>query len=108
MSPAPWSLLSVLVPEVAAAFDAALEEIGGNPTTPVWRDVVVRDQAGSALYSQGVLLDVTSLRNTEAALRAERDRAQRYLDVADVILLALDADGSGSPDSQLEEEPSAA
>ncbi|MDX6666012.1 MAG: hypothetical protein QOG68_2218 [Solirubrobacteraceae bacterium] len=60
----------------------------------VWeRDVLVRDEAGVPLFSQGVLLDVTSLRTTESALRAERDRAQRYLDVAEVTLVAVDAEG---------------
>jgi two-component system cell cycle sensor histidine kinase/response regulator CckA len=37
--------------------------------------------------------DVTARKRAEAALRLERDRAARYLDVADVILLALDLDG---------------
>ncbi len=34
--------------------------------------------------------DVTERKRSEEALRAERDRAQRYLDTAEVILLALD------------------
>jgi len=60
----------------------------------VWeRDVVVRDHAGRPLFSQGVLLDVTSLRTTEAELRVEHDRAQRYLDLAGAALLAVDLDG---------------
>jgi two-component system cell cycle sensor histidine kinase/response regulator CckA len=37
--------------------------------------------------------DVTDRKATETALRRERDRAARYLDVADVMLLALDTDG---------------
>lgn len=37
--------------------------------------------------------DVTEQKRAEAALRAERDRAQRYLDTAEVILLALDLQG---------------
>ncbi len=37
--------------------------------------------------------DVTERKRAEAALRLERDRAARYLNVADVILLALDRDG---------------
>jgi len=60
----------------------------------VWeRDLVVRDDAGRPLFSQGVLLDVTSLRTTEAELRVEHDRAQRYLDLAGTALLAVDLDG---------------
>jgi diguanylate cyclase (GGDEF)-like protein/PAS domain S-box-containing protein len=59
----------------------------------VWeRDRVVRDPEGAPQYTQGVVLDVTSLRTTEAALRDERDRAQRYLEVAGTIIVVLDAD----------------
>jgi diguanylate cyclase (GGDEF)-like protein/PAS domain S-box-containing protein len=60
----------------------------------VWeRDAIVRDREGRPLLTQGVLVDVTPLRAAEEALRAERDRAQRYLDVAGAIMLALDAEG---------------
>ncbi len=37
--------------------------------------------------------EILERKSAEAALRHERDRAQRYLDTADVILLALDLDG---------------
>jgi PAS domain S-box-containing protein len=37
--------------------------------------------------------DVTERRRAERAVRDERDRAQRYLDTAEVILLALDTNG---------------
>ena len=37
--------------------------------------------------------EIAERRAAEAALRAERDRAQLYLDTADVVLLAQDADG---------------
>ena len=37
--------------------------------------------------------EILERKQAEAALRAERDRAQRYLDTAEVILLALDMDG---------------
>jgi PAS domain S-box-containing protein len=40
-----------------------------------------------------VLHDVTERKRAEAAIRQERDRAQLYLDIADVILLALDLEG---------------
>ena len=39
------------------------------------------------------LIDVTARKRAEQALRAERDRAQQYLDVAGVMLLALDTRG---------------
>jgi two-component system cell cycle sensor histidine kinase/response regulator CckA len=37
--------------------------------------------------------DITSRKSTEVAVRDERDRAQRFLDTADVTLLALDVNG---------------
>jgi PAS domain S-box-containing protein len=37
--------------------------------------------------------EILERQQAESALRLERDRAQRYLDTADVILLALDLDG---------------
>ena len=37
--------------------------------------------------------DITERKRAELALRGERDRAQRYLDTADVILLKLDLEG---------------
>ena len=46
------------------------------------RDAVVRDEAGRPAYSQGVLLDVTALREAEAALLAEvadRRRAEEQI-----------------------------
>ena len=46
------------------------------------RDAVVRDEAGRPAYSQGVVLDVTALREAEAALRAEvadRRRAEEQI-----------------------------
>jgi diguanylate cyclase (GGDEF)-like protein/PAS domain S-box-containing protein len=59
----------------------------------VWeKDAPIRDDAGAPLFSQGVVVDITSLRRTELELREERDRAQRYLDVAGAIIVVLDPD----------------
>ena len=43
--------------------------------------------------SEDLEREVVERRQVELALRRARDRAQRYLDAADVILLALDLDG---------------
>jgi len=40
-----------------------------------------------------VFQDITEHKRADAAMLQERDRAQLYLDIADVILLALDLDG---------------
>jgi two-component system sensor kinase FixL len=42
---------------------------------------------------QGTTLDLTQRRETEQALRRERDRAQRYLDLVNVMIVAVDRDG---------------
>ncbi len=42
---------------------------------------------------QAIFRDITERRKVEEELRTERDRAAKYLNVADVILRALDAEG---------------
>ena len=55
----------------------------------VWdKEALVRD--GSPRFSQGVLVDVTPVRASETALRNERHKAQRYLDIAGAIIFVLD------------------
>jgi PAS domain S-box-containing protein len=57
----------------------------------VWeRDTIIRDDDGEPLFTQGVVVDISELRGAETALRDERDRAQRYLDVAGTIIVVLD------------------
>jgi diguanylate cyclase (GGDEF)-like protein/PAS domain S-box-containing protein len=66
------------------------------------RETILRDpESGRPTASQGVMVDITALKSTEsrlleteAALRAERDRTQTYLDVAGAILLLLNPDGT--------------
>jgi diguanylate cyclase (GGDEF)-like protein/PAS domain S-box-containing protein len=70
----------------------------------VWiaeRETIVRDERGRPSFCHGVMFDVTRLKTAEqklleaeSALRAERDLAQSYLDVARTVLLVLDIDGS--------------
>jgi two-component system cell cycle sensor histidine kinase/response regulator CckA len=51
------------------------------------------DSTGRITSVSTIARDITSRKRVEAALRDERDRAQRYLDTAEVTLLALDVDG---------------
>ncbi|MBN2703189.1 MAG: PAS domain S-box protein [Pontiellaceae bacterium] len=44
-------------------------------------------------YVLAALLDITARKNAELALRDEKDRVQQYLDVAGVMLLAIDREG---------------
>ena len=52
-----------------------------------------RGADGEVDFVYTVSRDITERKRAEQALRVERDRAQRYLDTADVILLKLDVEG---------------
>lgn len=72
-----------------------------------WREEInIRKKSGARLWveltaaviSEGETLfltyvDITERKMAELAIREERDKAQKYLDVAEVILLALDING---------------
>jgi diguanylate cyclase (GGDEF)-like protein/PAS domain S-box-containing protein len=67
----------------------------------IWeRDMIVRDDQGEAVCTQGVLMDVTeakharmALSESESLLREERDRAQRYLDIAATMIVVIGSNG---------------
>ena len=62
----------------------------------VWvsdRDEVVRDEEGRPLFAQGVVVDISAQREAEEGLREQRDRAERYLDLAGMVVLVLDTEG---------------
>jgi PAS domain S-box-containing protein len=52
-----------------------------------------REAGGEVDFFYTVSRDITERKRAEVALRDERDRAQRYLDTADVILLKLNLEG---------------
>ncbi len=68
----------------------------------IWeRDMIVRDDQGEAVCTQGVLMDVTeakharlALSESESLLREERDRAQRYLDIAATMIVVIGSGGT--------------
>jgi len=63
----------------------------GRDNAYEWSGVSVK--VGEKFHIHGVDRDVTERIRTERALKTERDRAQQYLDVVGVIILALNADG---------------
>lgn len=68
-------LLVALSGQVGRVYEnSQFQAVAQTQTEALEREILVREQA-------------------EAALRVERDRAQRYLDTAEVILLALDMEG---------------
>ena len=64
---------------------------GSSFPAEYWSYPMVRD--GKPIGSVVTFLDVTERKRADATIRKERDRAQQYLDIADVILLALDHEG---------------
>ncbi len=54
---------------------------------------MILDQEGKLQHSISVHLDITERKQTEQALRSEEERSRMYLDMAGVILLALDKEG---------------
>ena len=64
--------------------------VGGDPFAPSG-ELVLGGLLAVCLL--GVVACSIQIRRAEQAMRRQRDRAQQYLDIAAVILLALDADG---------------
>lgn len=61
----------------------------------MWFDtslVPLRDREGKISAVMGISHDITGLKKAEAGIAEERDRAQRYLDVAGVILIIIGKD----------------
>jgi len=99
-----------LVPDKAdsAGLARAVDEVvHGRPSSPVEVTLARRDgmpvqlEVTTALTTwQGrpavmhIIRDITERKQTEQALRQERDRAQSYLDVAGGIIVALDRQGT--------------
>lgn len=54
---------------------------------------MVRDSSGRPLFCIPTIEDISRKREIEKALEKEKARAQSYLDVANVIMVALDRDG---------------
>jgi diguanylate cyclase (GGDEF)-like protein/PAS domain S-box-containing protein len=60
----------------------------------VWdRETIVRDHRGRAVYGQGVIVDLTPMRETQEALEVARRQLASIIEVAPMILTAIDADG---------------
>jgi PAS domain S-box-containing protein len=103
--------LKLVHPDDQATVDQRMQDFlaGGNEIYHVesrmqakdgeWRWIVARGKAvqwdtdGQVAKMVGTCADVTTCKQAEAALRKEQYRVQQYLDVAGVILVALDAQG---------------
>ena len=58
-----------------------------------WYNTVLKDPEGKTIGAASFVTDVSERIHTEKKLQRERDAAQKYLDIAGVIFLAIDNDG---------------
>ncbi len=66
--------------------------IAGKPYTFHSVQVPLRDADGNIKGISGIVRDITALKQAEEDLRKERDKSQHYLDIASVILVAIDTE----------------
>lgn len=61
----------------------------------IWeRDAIIRSDDGTPLYSQGVMLDISRLREAEAALRASEELHRRSIAALHEAVFVHDAEGT--------------
>ena len=81
--------------ETSSNFDAEFRMVATDGRV-LWfeeRDTIIRGDDGKPSLTQGVLIDVTERHHANRLLREERDRAQRYLDVAGTMIVVVDRQG---------------
>jgi diguanylate cyclase (GGDEF)-like protein/PAS domain S-box-containing protein len=76
---------------VSQALEYRMVAVDGRVLWVTDRDEIVCDEDGRPLFAQGVIVDITAQRRAEEGLRDERDRAQRYLDLAGMVVVVIDA-----------------
>jgi PAS domain S-box-containing protein len=81
--------------ETGAPYDLELQFRPSGADHPIWIRTMARaeTQDGSVCRVIGNLADIDERKRAEMALAAERERAQTYLDVAGVMLVAVSSDG---------------
>jgi PAS domain S-box-containing protein len=66
--------------------------IAGKPYIFHTIQVPLRDSDGNITGISGIVRDITELKQAEENLRKERDKSQHYLNIAGVILVAIDTE----------------
>lgn len=69
-----------------------LKKKNGTPFFGSVSAVAIMNENGDVIYYDGIIEDITDRRRMEEALREQKDRVQRYLDIAGVMLVVTDAD----------------
>src|SRR5688572_17349588 len=77
--------------EIPVDFEYRFVAADGSVVHVLDQETIVRDCDERAIYSQGVLVDVTELRRTEARLRASEAQMSTIVESAPMVLFALDA-----------------
>jgi PAS domain S-box-containing protein len=70
------------------------QTIGGEPYTIATKKSIYKDPHTGESYIVGTIRDITEQKKVEEAIRREKDKAQQYLDIAGVMLVALDNQGT--------------
>jgi len=65
----------------------------GNIRWMRWKDRALFDEKGKIISYQSFGEDITEQKLAQKAIQQEKDKAQKYLDVAEVMIVALDGDG---------------
>jgi PAS domain S-box-containing protein len=66
----------------------------GRTITCDWNNTPLVDKSGTVCGVASLVQDITERKRAEQKLREERERAQNYLDIAGVMMVALDSDGT--------------
>lgn len=70
------------------------QTIDGNLYTIATKKSIYKDPHTGERYIVGTIRDITEQKKAEEAIQQEKDMAQRYLDIAGVMLVALGTDGT--------------
>ncbi|MCL5035898.1 MAG: PAS domain S-box protein [Chloroflexi bacterium] len=74
-------------------YEESVSNAGGTRHAVIFRKAAYRNAAGEIIGQIGIIHDVTKLRQAEKALTKERDAARKYLDLAGVLIVAIDQKG---------------
>jgi len=93
IQPAPEYLLSILLEKdsITALRRTHLRKDGSEVPT-LMNLVLLRDESGQPEYIASTVIDITELAEAEQQIRAERDLAQKYLDVAATPMVIIGTD----------------
>jgi diguanylate cyclase (GGDEF)-like protein/PAS domain S-box-containing protein len=80
--------------EIPVDFEYRFVAADGAVVQILDQETIVRGEDGTPLYSQGVLVDMTVLRSTEAALQVSEAQVRTIVESAPMVLFALDAAGT--------------